>query len=78
MVTITRHAELSVFRFQNRPYWYAKIWLFDEGKWGTVHSTAVPITSPKSLAERAARTMLAAGAFDKPKPERMFIRAEGV
>ena len=28
VVTITRHAELSVFRFQNRPYWYAKIWLY--------------------------------------------------
>jgi hypothetical protein len=72
MVTITRYAELSVFRFQNRPYWYAKKWLFDEGKWG-VRSTAVPVASPKSLAARAARSMLAAGAFDKPHPERMLI-----
>jgi integrase len=73
MVTITRHAELSVFRFQNRHYWYAKKWLFHEGKWGAVRSTAVPVTSPKSLAERAARSMLASGAFEKPQPERMLI-----
>jgi hypothetical protein len=38
---------------------------FRRGQWGTMRSTAVPVTSPKSLAERTARSMLA--------PERMLI-----
>lgn len=72
-VLITRHAELSLVRIKGRPCWCARRWDHEAGKWAAMRSTGVPGTQPKVLAERAARALLKAGAFDKPQPDRLLI-----
>jgi integrase len=72
-VLIAKHAELSVYRRAESPFWYAKLWNYEKSCWGTSRSTAIPVSSPKSMAERVARSLLSEGFFKKKKPDNMLI-----